>query len=76
MTLGYALELAGKLGIPVHRRDIAKTELETADEVMWLTTPVGIAPVTHVNRQAIGGGKQGDITQRLSEAWESALNPS
>ena len=73
VTLWHALELAGKLGIPVQRRDITKAELESADEVMWLTTPVGIVPVTHVNGRAICGGKQGDITQRLSDAWESSL---
>jgi len=76
VTLGYALELAEKLGIPVHRRDITKAELESADEVMWLTTPVGIVPVTHVNGHAINIGKQGEITQRLSVAWDSALEPA
>jgi branched-subunit amino acid aminotransferase/4-amino-4-deoxychorismate lyase len=76
VTLGYALELAEQLGIPVHRRDISRSELESADEVMWLTTPVGIVPVKHVNRQAIGGGTTGNITQRLSEAWKSALKPA
>jgi len=76
VTLGYALELADKLGIPVHRRDITKAELESADEVMWLTTPVGIVPVTRVNGQATNSGKAGEITQRLSEAWESTLNPA
>lgn len=77
VTLGYALELAEKLGIRVHRRDITKAELESADEVMWLTTPVGIVLVTHVNGQAIiNSSKPGPITQRLAEAWESALHPA
>jgi len=44
--------------------------------VMWLTTPVGIVPVTRVNGQATNSGKAGEITQRLSEAWESTLNPA
>ena len=72
VTLDYAFELADKLAIPVHRRDITKAELESADEVMWLTTPVGIVPVTHVNGQAIG--KLGDVTQRLTAAWDSELH--
>ena len=74
VTLGYALELAEQLGIPVSRRDITKAELESADEVMWLTTPVAIVPVTHVNGRTINGGESGGITQRLTEAWESVLN--
>ncbi len=73
VTLGYALELAAEMGIPVQRRAITKAELESADELMWLTTPVGIAPVTHVNGQAIRKNLSGNITQRLSEAWQSAL---
>lgn len=76
VTLGYALELAANMGIKVRRRDITKAQLESADEVMWLTTPVGIAPVTHVNGQAIDKGAAGNITQRLSEAWQSALRPA
>ncbi len=74
VTLGYALELAEELGISVHRRGITKAELEMADEVMWLSTPVGILPVTHVNGQAIKNNSSGNVTQQLSEAWDSALN--
>ena len=73
VTLGYAMELAEQLGIPVQRRDITKAELESADEVMWLTTPVGIVPVTHVNGHVINDNSSGNFTRRLSEAWDSAL---
>ena len=74
VTLGYALELAAELGIQVHRRDITRTELESADEVMWLTTPVVIVPVTHVNGKAIKTDQADSLTQRLSEAWESSVH--
>jgi branched-subunit amino acid aminotransferase/4-amino-4-deoxychorismate lyase len=76
VTLGYALELADGLGIPIQRRDITRDELESADEAMWLTTPVGIVPVSHVNGQAIDKNTSGDITRRLSEAWQSAVGAS
>ena len=74
VTLGYALELAESLGTAVERREIRIDELHSADEVLWLTTPVGIIPVSHINGQPIGDGTAGPITQQLSAAWKTALN--
>jgi branched-subunit amino acid aminotransferase/4-amino-4-deoxychorismate lyase len=73
VTLGYAIELAGDLDIPVHRRNIAAAELENADEVLWLTTPAGIIPVTHVNQNLIGNGVPGKTTKTLVNAWTDSL---
>jgi len=74
VTLGFTIELAGKINLPVERRNISVAELEAADEVLWLTTPIGIVAVTHVNQNLIGDGNTGAITQRLSDAWHESLN--
>ena len=74
VTLGYVIELAGSLGIPVERRNITTQELDNAPEVLWLTSPSGITPVTHVNKKAIGNGSLGEITERLASAWTNSLN--
>ena len=76
VTLGYALELATSMGTAVERREIRIDELHSADEVLWLSTPVGIVPVTHVNGQSIGDGTAGSITQQLSAKWKTALSYS
>ena len=76
VTLGFALELAESMGTAVERREIRIDELHSADEILWLSTPVGIVPVTHVNGQTIGDAKAGPITRQLSSAWKTALSDS
>ena len=79
VTLGHVLELAEQLNISVERRNITVNELERADEVLWLTTPVGIIPVTHVNQNLIGDGQSeraGKVTQELITAWNDELYKS
>lgn len=75
VTLGVVLELAGQLGIEIHRRNITVAEFESADEVMWLTTPAGVVRVSHVNGNMIRECADGGVTGRLRGAWESALGP-
>jgi len=74
VTLGVAIELAQQIGVPVERRNISVKELQDSDEAMWLTTPVGIIPVTHVNQNLIGDGNTGSVTSDLIAAWNAELN--
>ena len=74
VTLGYVIELADRLGIPVRRQNISAQELANAAEVLWLTTPTGITKVTHVNKKPIGDGTLGATTQTLATAWTEELN--
>ena len=73
ITLGKVLELAEMISVSVKRRNITVRELEEADEVLWLTTPVGIVPVTHVNQKLIGDGRAGRVTQELTRTWNDDL---
>lgn len=73
VTLNVVVELAEEIGIPVERRNITVQELQSADEVLWLTTPSVITPVTHVNQNPIGGQTPGDMTQALLAAWKNRL---
>lgn len=70
VTLAFVIELAEQLAIPVERRNISVSELQNADEVLWLTTPMGILPVTHVNQRPIGDQTPGKKTQALVGAWK------
>jgi len=74
VTLALVIELAKQRGIPVQRRDISIHEFENASEVMWLATPAGIVPVTHINQKTIGDGSVGGVTSGLVEAWNKKLN--
>lgn len=73
VTLNAVLPMAETMGIEIERRNITGQEFENADEVLWLTTPWGILPVTHVNRKAIGNGKSRPVTQRLKSAWDTGV---
>ena len=73
VTLAVVLELANKIGISVDRRAISVSEMEQADEVLWLSTPAGILPATHVNQNKIGDGGAGELTQKLVDAWNAEL---
>lgn len=68
VTLAVTLELAGQLGIGVQRRAFGLPELAAADEILWLSTPVGIAPVTHLDG-AVVGDFPGPVTLELRKAW-------
>ena len=70
ISLLTAKELCAELGIGFEQRDFRVYDVVTADEVMLLTTPYCMAPVTRINGVSIGCGEvQGPIFQKLIEAW-------
>jgi branched-chain amino acid aminotransferase len=65
-----AIELAAKLGIPAHERDLDVFDAVTADEVFITSTSYCICPVARFNGRTIGDGKvPGPITARLTKAY-------
>jgi branched-chain amino acid aminotransferase len=67
------LELAGTLGIPVDVRSINRSEVYIADEMFLCGTGVQMSPVIEVDHRPIGSGKVGPISQRLTDAYFSAV---
>lgn len=74
VTLGYALEIADQLGIAVQRRPISLVEFESASEAMWLTTPLGIVSVSHINHRTLPFDQPDSVTKRLAAAWAERLS--
>ncbi|MCL5067144.1 MAG: branched-chain amino acid transaminase [Thaumarchaeota archaeon] len=71
ITRNTVIELAEKLGIETVERDVARSELYTADELFLTGTAAGIAPVVSVDRRPIANGGLGKITKTLSDAYTS-----
>jgi branched-chain amino acid aminotransferase len=67
------LEVAHDLGIPVVEREIDRTELYVADELILCGTRMQLAWIRSVDRRQVGSGARGPITARLAERFEAAV---
>jgi branched-chain amino acid aminotransferase len=57
------------LGMPIVEREIDRTEVYVAEEAFFCGSGYEITPITSIDRFALGTGKVGPITQRLSDAY-------
>lgn len=73
ITRGKVIELADELGIPLEEKPFTVQDLLEADEAFISNTGIEIGPINHVDGQAIGYGKPGEITRKLQEAFENIL---
>ncbi len=73
ITRSTVIEIAEKLGIETVERDVARSELYTADELFLTGTAAGIAPVVSVDRKPVANGGLGKITRTLSEAYSALV---
>jgi len=69
ITRATILELAQKLGIPVHEADLQPYHAVTADEAFFTATSYCLMPIVKVNGVALGDGAPGRLTRRLMQAW-------
>ncbi|MCK5623738.1 MAG: aminotransferase class IV [Alphaproteobacteria bacterium] len=69
ITRQTAIQLCEELQIPVDIGTVTADALRGADEIFVTSTAGGIMPVTHVDGEAIGEGKPGPITGRLTELY-------
>ncbi len=69
ITRRSMLQLAHDMDIPTEERDIDRTELYVAEELLFCGTGVQIAPVTSVDRRPVGAGVPGPITTRLQSRF-------
>jgi branched-chain amino acid aminotransferase len=69
LTRDTILLLADELGIRAVEREVARSELYTANEIFLTGTAAGIAPVLSVDKRRVGNGKVGPITERLAKVY-------
>jgi len=69
-TMGVALALAERLGIPYEVRRAGVDELRAADEVLLLGSVRGVAPVVSLDGVELPFG---EVTRALQDAFEAAV---
>lgn len=70
ITRDTVIELARReLGITTHERQIDRTELYSADEIILCGTGAQIAPVITVDHRPVGSGKVGPISSALQKIY-------
>ncbi len=73
ITRRRLMQVAADLEIAVVERSIDRTELYVADEVFLCGTGAQISAVIEIDRRAVGEGRPGAITRRLSETYFDAV---
>lgn len=72
ITRDTVFALANQLGIECERRPVDRTELYIADEIFYSGSSAKITPILSVDRQTIGNGKAGSLTQKLIQGLADA----
>ena len=77
ITRQTALELAAELALPAAEAPLSADALRDADEVFITSTAGGIIAVTRIDGAAIGDGRPGPVTRRLTDLyWEKHGDPA
>ncbi len=61
------------LGVPVVEREVDRTELYVADEVLFCGTAAEVTPITSVDRIPVGTGEIGPITRRVERLYHDIV---
>ncbi len=73
ITRDCVMTLAADLGIPVREEAIPREMLYIADEAFFTGTAAEITPIGTIDRQPVGTGRRGPVTQKLQEAFFGIL---
>ena len=73
VSRGVCMELAERLGIPVHETDIEAYDVRLADEAWFTSTTICMVPVTRFDFRTVGDGKPGPIFKKLLAAWSEEV---
>lgn len=71
ITRASLLQLAKEQGIKTEQRAVDRSELYIADEMFMCGSSARIVPILSVDKRPIGEGKQGPITEKLSELYKA-----
>ena len=69
ITRNSVIDIARSIGYDVIEAQITRTQLVTADEVWMTGTAAEVVPVTSVDRRAVGSGKIGETSKKISERF-------
>lgn len=69
ITRDSVIALARKVGIPVEEKALPREALYLADELFFTGTAAEITPIRSVDRQTVGRGRRGPVTQALQGAF-------
>ena len=73
VSVGVVAELAERLHVGFHHRDLTVEDVRRADEVMLCSTSPCVWPVTELDGQPIDDGTGGEICHRLLSEWSSLV---
>jgi branched-chain amino acid aminotransferase group I len=73
VTREAVLELAKNLKIPASEHDITLEELLQADEAFVTNSVIEVMPLTEVDDKPIGSGTPGQVTWKLTAAYEEMV---
>ncbi|MEE8122955.1 MAG: aminotransferase class IV [Alphaproteobacteria bacterium] len=77
ITRRSAIELCQELGVPVTLAPLPVARLRQAEEIFITSTAGGIMPVTKIDGAAIGDGRPGALTKRLTALyWDKHADPA
>jgi branched-chain amino acid aminotransferase len=68
------MTIAKDLGYTVIERQIARTELYMANEIFLTGTAAEIVPVTSIDGQPVGSGKEGPLTKSIRERYAKMVS--
>jgi branched-chain amino acid aminotransferase len=74
ITRDSVITLARDLGYTVTESIIPREALYIADEIFFVGTAAEVTPVRSVDKQQIGAGRRGPITQALQQAFFDVIN--
>ncbi len=66
--------LRNDLGIEVIEREIDRTEIYIADEILLCGTGVQVAAITRVEHRPIGSGRMGTVTRQVRDLFYDAVS--
>lgn len=70
ITRATILELLrGDLGQPAREREVDRSELYAASEAFFCGTRIEVAPITRIDRLAVGDGRPGPLTRAVKERY-------
>ena len=74
ITRDCVLTIAKEMDIPVHEVHVPREMLYIADELFFTGSAAEVTPIRSVDRQTIGEGKRGPITEKIQTRFFEYIN--